>query len=275
MQERLFQYFTKHSGLFLSNSRQALTGFDADAIHDMRVAVKRIRAVYLLLERLFPDTFNSVSEEGRLKELFRFSGRMRDIQVQKLLLESYSANLDTTFGDYKSYLEDSEKKAVKKFRKLLQEFSAEEYVKHKLKLVEGLIALTAGEQVRKQIIGFVDELMEAAKEMRIDQEHDENLHEIRRKLKQCHYLLSVFDPEDPDLPTLNKTIRHLDHVNELLGDWHDQVVAMEMLDRFLEKHIEKEITGNNRYVLLRENLSVNRHLLYIKILSYIEVKLSF
>ncbi len=273
MQERLLDYFAKHCDLFIRNFNLVLSDFDADAIHDMRVAIKRIRAVFHLMERLYPDKFNQVEEEGKLREMFRLSGRMRDAQVQQQLLACNALNLGSTFGEYQAYLHDAENKAIKKFKKFIKDYNAEKELNEKQEKAGKLISSTDPEHIRIQIIQFVNELFSKARQMRAEDEHDESLHEIRRKLKQCHYLLSLFSEDDPDLPKLNTTLKRLDKVNELLGNWHDQMVGMEMLDRFIEKFRKREEAGENRYLLLKENLAENRYLLYKKVMVYFKEKL--
>ncbi|MBK6964701.1 MAG: CHAD domain-containing protein [Bacteroidales bacterium] len=273
MQERLLDYFAKHCDLFIRNFNLVLSDFDADAIHDMRVAIKRIRAVFHLMERLYPDKFNQVEEEGKLREMFRLSGRMRDAQVQQQLLACNALNLGSTFGEYQAYLHDAENKAIKKFKKFIKDYNAEKELNEKQEKAGKLISSTDPEHIRIQIIQFVNELFSKARQMRAEDEHDESLHEIRRKLKQCHYLLSLFSEDDPDLPKLNTTLKRLDKVNELLGNWHDQMVGMEMLDRFIEKFRKREEAGENRYLLLKENLADNRYLLYKKVIVYFKEKL--
>lgn len=275
MQARLLDFFTNQCSLFLLNFNLAQKKSDADAVHDMRVAFKRIRAVYLLMERLLPEDFNMEEAEGVLRELFRLSGRMRDAQVQLCLLEVHETNLSTTFGEYKAFLMKTEKKSVKKFHEYLHKSDAESDLKNKQQQTSHLISTAGDNQIRQQIILFVNELMYTAHNMHTDQDKDENLHEIRRKLKQCHYLLSVFDPNDAGLPEINTRIKRLDKANDLLGAWHDHLVAMEMLDRFLDKAKNKELPGMNRYTLLRENLADERHLLHVKILKYLGEKLDF
>jgi CHAD domain-containing protein len=274
MQNRLIDYLSKQCGLFQKNFNLVISDFDEDAIHDMRVAIKRIRAVFLLTERLIPGEFDALAEEGEMRRLFRLSGRMRDAQVQQLLLSTAAQDIGSTFGEYQTYLQTTESKAVKKFKKFLKEYDAEDDLKQKHEKVADLISKSGPEQVRLQIVQFVDELLMTAGKMHSDYEHDENLHEIRRKLKQCHYLLSVFNQRDPDLPQLKTTLKKLDKVNELLGNWHDQLVAMEMLDRFLEEFRKKGEAGENRYLLLRSNLAENRYLLYNKVVSYFTEKLN-
>ncbi len=273
MQERLLIYFRKQCGLFIRNFNLLISDFDADAIHELRVSFKKIRAVFLLIERLFPQDFNALAEEGRLREFFRLSGRIRDTQVQQQLLSVNALNLGSTFGEYQIYLQNTESKAIKKLHKFIKVHNAENDLKEKQEKAEHLISKAENEQVRFQIVQFVDELFKSARELQSDYEHDENLHEIRRKLKQCHILLSVFDQNDPDLPQLSSTLKRLDKVNELLGDWHDHLIAMEMLDRFLEKFRWKEEAGENRYILLRAQLAEKRYLLYQRILDYFAAKL--
>lgn len=275
MQARLLDFFKNQCSLFLLNFNLAQKKPDADPIHDMRVAFKRIRAVYLLMERLFPESFDMEKAEGELKDLFRLSGRMRDAQVQQTLLEAHETNLSTTFGEYKAYLKKTEKKSINKFLDYLHKSDAEAELKKQQQEIVQLISTAGNEQIRQQIILFAHELMETAHNMHTEQEKDENLHEIRRKLKQCHYLLSVLDPNDAGLPEINTRIKRLDKANDLLGAWHDHLVAMEMLDRFLDKVRKKELPGLNRYTLLRENLAEERHLLHVKILKYLGEKLDF
>jgi len=274
MQNRLLDYLSKQCGLFNKNFNLVISDFDEDAIHDMRVAIKRIRAVFHLTERLFPREFDALEEEGEMRRLFRLSGRMRDAQVQQQLLSANALNLGSTFGEFLTYLHNIENKAIKNFKKFLKDYDAEHDLKQKHEKVADLISRAGPEQVRLQIVQFVDELFKAASKMHSDYEHDENLHEIRRKLKQCNFLLSVFNQSDPDLPQLKTTLKKLDKVNELLGNWHDQLVAMEMLDRFMTKFRKKEEAGESRYLLLRNNLAENRYILYKKVLNYFTEKLN-
>ncbi len=202
--------------------------------------------------------------------------RQRQIaaQVQQELLSANALSIGSTFGEYQIYLHDTENKAIKKFKKFITNFDAEKELDQKQENAGKLISTANKNQIRSQIVQFIEELFMIARQMRADDEHDENLHEIRRKLKQCHYLLSVFCPEDPDFPKLNTTLKRLDKVNELLGNWHDQLIGMEMLGRFLVKFRENEEAGESRYLLLKENLTENRYILYKKVMTYFSEKLN-
>jgi len=267
MHKRLTAYSARQCEAILLNYNLTLSSFDADALHDLRVAVKRIRAVFLLLERMFPLQFNAKEAEGDLRELFRLSGKMRDAQVQQQLLETYVNNLDTGLIEYQNYLNKNEKKATSKFKKWLKNYQPEHDLADKQHLIVSSLAWTDSNSVKQNIIRLVDDLLILVRNMQADQAHDEHLHEIRRNLKMCNYLLSVFRKNDPELPQLHETLKTLDTANDLLGDWHDRQVAMETLESFFTKHKKNDFSGENRYRLFSESLAHERHILHLKILG--------
>lgn len=270
MHKRLESYSAKQCSVFLTNYNLALSSSDADALHDLRVAIKRIRAVFMLLEKMFPKQFDIPEVEGNLRELFKLSGRMRDAQVQQLLVTTFEQNLNCSLTEYQNYLKKTEKKAISKFKMYLKGYHPEHDLEVIQNIVIALMASTDRDPVRQNIIQLVDELMITVRKMQTDQEHDELLHEIRRKLKLCTYLLSIFRKTDAALPKLKETMKVLDTANDLLGDWHDRFVAMNTLDHFVEKQKEKGFPGENRYRLFRESLANERHLLHNKIRGLFE-----
>ncbi|MCB9024422.1 MAG: CHAD domain-containing protein [Lentimicrobiaceae bacterium] len=273
MLKRLETYFLKHHQAFISNYALTINSFDSDAIHDLRVAIKRMRAVYVLLEKIFPEKFAAKEAEGALHELFRLSGRMRDAQVQQKLTATYEQKLNCSFTEYQHYLKIQERKAIRKFLKYLEGYEAETDMALKMEAFKTLMGLTDDETIRLNIINHVDELMHITKSMIDNQDKDENLHEIRRKLKECHYLLAVLKKNDPALPTLEKTLKTLDTTNNLLGEWHDQIVGMDTLGKFMQKKQIEMVIGINRYHLLGEHLAQDRLHLHSDIMRLIEQEL--
>lgn len=273
MHKRLETYLAKQCSVFLATYDLTLSSFDHDAIHDLRVAIKRIRTVFMLLEQMFPDQFKTGKAEGDLRELFRLSGRMRDAQVQQQLVSAYAETLNSSFEEYLNYLKNAEEKAISKFTKRLKGYQAEKDLDAKQDRVVTLLASADCDALRKHIILLVNDLLNNVRNIQADAAHDEHLHEIRRKLKQCHYLLSIFKKDDVALLHLHATLETLDKANDLLGDWHDRLVAMETLEQFFKKHKKNKLRGENRYRLFSEKLAEERHLLHMKILWLFESEL--
>lgn len=269
MLHRLLSYLEKQLASFDLNFVKVCDSFNSDAIHDMRVSVKRLRALMILAEKLEPS-FNSAETEGELKQLFRLSGKMRDAQVQQSLLADYAQNLNISFGEYDLFLRNFEKKSKKKFTSYLKVNTSTDFTGNINQSLAELFNKTESTQIVTAINLLVDELLAKVREMNDDQQHDEHLHEIRRKLKQCNYLLSVFDKNDPDLPRLNETLHVLEKANNLLGEWHDHDVAREFLFNFLSNKNHDDYPGYSRYKLLLEKTGERKHFLHMKIIRLME-----
>ncbi len=273
MQKEIINYLSNHCGLFTENFRKVTESFDADAIHDMRVAFKRIRAVYLLAEHIDHKAFSARVNEGKLRLLFRYSGRMRDAQVQQELIARLAEENHTTCHEYMSHLEKLEKKAIRKFRTFISTIDAGTELAAGAEKAGQLFQQSGPETIRTHLITIVDELFEKATQLRSTGNSDETLHEIRRRLKQCHYLLSTFSTDDPELPRLKTTLKRLDKVNEMLGDWHDHVVAVEYLSKFITGHRDPGEAGFSRFEMLQAHTMAKRDELRVRILAYAGTKL--
>lgn len=275
MQEKLLAYYLKSCDQFLLNYRQALSGFDVEAVHDMRVAVKRIRAVNLLLDQLIPEKTNAAGEERIIRGLFRLSGKIRDHQVQLQLLSEYTAESGTPFVAYQQYLKKGEHKAIRKFVGYLAETDAEAAIEDMQKHDLDRISLSGNHAITGHIVRIANELLAGARSVSHDRYHDEHLHEIRRKIKYCLFLLNVFDKDDPNLSKVGSSLKKLEKAGLMLGNWHDHVVAVEMLKKFFGQSDEKDTAGNDLYWWFMIDISEKKQLLHRKIMNYLAEKFSF
>lgn len=272
MHQRLSNYFGKQCTAFAANFVKVRESFDTDAIHDMRVAVKRIRAVLMLLEKLDP-AFDAEKAEGELNRLFKLSGKMRDAQVQQLLIKKYESALDQDFSDFTGYLIRQEKKSIRRFTGYLEEHKVRDYTASFQQTADEIPGKKKGQAIGDAIINLVNELLEKCGNLKSDQVHDENLHEIRRKLKQCNYLLTVFHRDDPALPLLSQTLKLLETANDLLGEWHDHVVGMEVLRKFIKNASKNHAELPGQYPALYEAMKTRRHTLHLDVINMMEKQL--
>lgn len=269
MNQRLYDYFRKQAETFNANFRKVRENYNTDAVHDMRVAIKRIRAVFRLLPILDPAFGEDLPVEA-INRVFKLSGKIRDAQVQQSLMQKMEDLLGTGFGEYYAYLKTTEAAAIKKFGRYASEHRPEDFTADLTDRVALTLAPFTGQQVRNAVTTLTERLKELAKKLKTDQEHDEQMHEIRRLLKQCNYLLSVFRRNDPQLPGLSRILETLEKANNTLGEWHDLVVGMEMLDRYMQKKTFARLNGSERYHLLREAMNQRRHLLHTEAIAMME-----
>lgn len=264
MQQRLLAYYNDQMDAFRENFIKVREDFGFNAIHDMRVAIKRLRAVIILAKKLDPN-LKGKRAEGDLRHLFRLSGRMRDAQVQQALLKEYETVLNVGFGEYAAYLLKLEQKSIQKFKAYLQPHSATDFTADLELTLPALILKSDKELIKSATSSLIEQLFQRVDDLKADQESDESLHEIRRQLKQISYLLSVFDKEDPDFSELKKKLKMLEKANQLLGRWHDHAVAEEYLCRFLKNKDTGDSGIYNLYPPLMEEILTQKHFLYLKI----------
>jgi CHAD domain-containing protein len=272
MHQRLSNYFGKQCTAFTANFVKVRECFDTDAIHDMRVAVKRIRAVLMLLEKLDP-AFDAENAEGELSRLFKLSGKMRDAQVQQQLIRKYESALNQDFSDFIHYLNRYEKKSIRRFTGYVEEHKVRDYTASLQQTADEIPGRKKGQAIGEAIINLVNELLEICGNLKSDQVHDENLHEIRRKLKQCNYLLSVFHRDDPALPRLSQTLKLLETANDLLGEWHDHVVGMELLRKYINNASKTQAELPVQYLTLAEAMAAHRHTMHLEVINLMEKQL--
>jgi CHAD domain-containing protein len=73
---------------------RAAAGFDAEAVHDLRVALRRCRSLADGLMAIDPDSsWKDMKKAGR--KLFRALGELRDMQVMQEWIEKLSARSDS------------------------------------------------------------------------------------------------------------------------------------------------------------------------------------
>ncbi|MBW6490123.1 MAG: CHAD domain-containing protein [Lentimicrobium sp.] len=272
MQKELQLFFEKQIEVFEQNFAKICESFDFDAIHDMRVAVKRLRAIMMLAEQLQPG-FKSAETDIEIRELFRISGKIRDAQVQKNLLATYSEKSNINFSELATFLISFENKSIKKFNKYIHQNTASFFTGKIAIALPPIFANSEDPKIRSAIELLLQQLMETAGNLKSNQRHDEQLHEIRRKLKQCSYLLSVFEKGDKTLARKSKTLHELEKANDLLGEWHDHVVARALIFRFLSRKNENNFPGFSRYKILLTEINYRKQILYKEIVRFMESEL--
>jgi CHAD domain-containing protein len=272
MKNNLQKYLEKQLLQFGANFGQVCADSDADAVHDMRVAVKRIRALEVLAGKVAQNQIDPEAS-GDLRQLFKLSGRIRDMQVQQHLLDLLAAKLNTSFGELAVYLKNSEHKSIKKFTEFVGNHSDTDFAGSLAREIIKIFNGASENDLAAGVKSVVAEIIETVRLMKTDQQHEEYLHEIRRKLKQYNYLLSVYDKQSSDYAELLITLQHLEKANDLLGEWHDLDVAREILLKFLVNKTEQSFLSYSRYMLLLETIASEKQRLHLAIIELLEKEL--
>jgi CHAD domain-containing protein len=205
-------------------------------LHQVRLAIKRLRAILRLLQPLVSKTFFK-RENARLRSAARRLARLRDLAVARRTLEQVTDKLASHSQDaavlevFESFLaqtpasshydEDREAALGHAGRALAQTHHAF----HALPLPDrGWKTIEPG---LKKLYRQNRTWMKCAS----SSDKDEDFHEWRKNVKHYFYLLKMLTPMWPS--RLGKTVKHLDCLQDKLGKDHDLAV----LKSFLVKHL--------------------------------------
>jgi len=222
------------------NMPGALADVDTEFLHDLRVAVRRSRALQRELRGVFAPEPLRAFRDG-FKELQRVTGPTRDLDVQLLEFDELAANLPADVaGDVlplRRLLEDHlvvERRAMVRAltaastRAMLENWS--DYVERLVASDEvdrpdaarpvGELAGTRIAKVHRRMVtmgGAIDDDTPAAA-----------LHELRKQGKELRYLLEFFAPLYPPA-VVKPMVASLKGLQDVLGRFQDREVQAELL----------------------------------------------
>jgi CHAD domain-containing protein len=241
--DRVSRLARKHLGRCMSLEPKVLQGNDPDAIHDLRVATRRLQQV---IDLIYPSP-----HAGVIRKLYRGLRRCRrslsEVRNYDVLLERVDAALSRkhtarreaweTIGEY---LEASRSARLEKsLRKLAKANLSAIYVRLKEHLPTGENAAPAsahnGVGQRLTSAQFYERIGDGLQtawtdlEQEIAQSRHEHspavLHRTRIAAKRARYLIEVIHAFD--VPGSKEALIWLRSLQTQLGDWHDLVVFEE------------------------------------------------
>jgi hypothetical protein len=230
--EFLSRYYRKRTASFLVNIYKAgITGASKD-IHRARLDVKKIFAIMDLLRIVRPKHHKNPGYEKIFKKLYRASGRIREIQVNLLLLTKPEfAGYDLAL--FSEELLQLEKESTGEFLRVIRKFDELKLPRLEKKIDRELSKITQAtlhKKIKKYIISKTDVSLELLEKG----DGEENLHKVRQHIKELSTVLTLiltFKPSDH----LEMVINGLNRSEMMIGDWHDRVVLAESLQLFLEQ----------------------------------------
>ncbi|MCF8233571.1 MAG: CHAD domain-containing protein [Bacteroidales bacterium] len=250
MKGELRQFFDKQKKIFEEHLGLVKKSDNAELIHQLRLSVKRIRALFTFLQFLTGKPSKGKKDIKALKVVYKPAGRIRDVQVHLGLLDSYEKRLQFEFTDYRSYLGMLEKQHHKDLKQSMKGFSAKPFEKLHTKTYK-IIDQFSDEEIIKNAGKMLDEKFELISNLnKIPTDKEKNLHEIRRILKEIRYLLNIFNGNIPESKRLKVSLSRLKQIEQTLGKWHDQVNAMLFVKAYLNSKQIEDKAQKEKYKLL-------------------------
>ena len=222
--------YADRSGLFSKHHRSACTFGGTEAIHEMRVCIKRLRTFFNLVEAIVP-AFNADETFRPARRFFRAAGKLRHIQVLQGMALNLTRESRLDLSEYYNMLKTSEFRERKRFARACARFDPR-FFESAGAAIAGRLKPLSEEQVRQaagmRLTSLLDDLKAG---MRSSRDPD-RLHWLRIRTKETRYTLEIM----VESGLTEDEAQHLDgllkSVHQPLGRWRDGVLALESLREF-------------------------------------------
>jgi len=225
--KKLEKYFDQQHELVLKNLHIAQKILSEKPIHELRVSIKRIKALFGFLAQLLPETNKMCLHFQRFKKIFKATGALRDAQVQERLVLKCAKNWNLPAPNhYLQHIQQQQKACFKTFQKTAGKADIAKITKKDKLLYKQLQRVSAGtlyidtEKLLRLRFKTVRDLVNNATE-------DAPLHEARKIIKSIYYVLHLVF-----VPATLQQYQDLKMLEETIGDWHDLAMLADNLQAF-------------------------------------------
>ncbi|RLA07862.1 MAG: hypothetical protein DRQ59_14185 [Gammaproteobacteria bacterium] len=197
---------------------------EEDSVHDFRVGVKRLRALYYFL--------NEINADVRVKEilkpyrsLFKSMGSIRDAHIAAHLI----AGLDEVNVEESKILVLAIRSRIRKDYRLFQKYvQSNAWISVRLPTVgsTGISERAILRGKRTVLSNLLHKILSAEGRMNADKWHKKRI-----LLKRYRHTLDAFY-FCPGHRSDEDEIKQIKIIEQLLGDWHDRVMTMQLLQSF-------------------------------------------
>ena len=218
----------------IENEADVRIGLNLEALHDMRVATRRLRAAIKIFQRILPG--KAQKNRTELQKLGRMLGKKRDFDIFSEFI-FHTVNTKSI-----SFI-----KLARRRNQLQKQIFAMLESKYYASLIEMLVQLktvTTKQNILKVSRNRIQKELYKVLEIgtTIDSQVDDTtLHKLRIAIKKLRYICEFFEPIfSKYICPLGSFIEKTKEIQDLLGDHQDAITGISMLMRYRSKFSEDE-----------------------------------
>jgi len=225
----LLEALEKHWKSYLAELKRCRVEFSNEAVHDVRVALRRLLSLIQLL--------NSIAPRPRLRKLCRALktqlDEFDDLRDTQVMLAEISETMQELpqLEKLQRHLERIEKGLLKDLREKIKNLDLKEITRRVRKVRE---SLKAEEKVdfAAPVLGSVDDAFLVARQRyeRVDPARPVTIHRVRVAFKKFRYMLEIAHPLLDGFPL--DTLERMRAYQSLMGEMQDADVFLQTLTDF-------------------------------------------
>jgi len=224
--------------------KRCRAGFSNEAVHDLRVATRRMLALIQLL--------NSISPRPRLQKLARaFKDQLDefdDLRDTQVILAEISEILQELpqLQEFEKHLQFTEEKMLRTLRKKIKNLETSEVTRRIRKTHESIEGEMEND-LETQIMQAIDDayLLTKQRYAWIDLVRPATIHRVRIAFKSLRYMVEIIHPMLNDFPTDN--LKRMNDYQSLMGEIQDAEVFAQTLADFSEHASFPDLEPVRRY----------------------------
>jgi CHAD domain-containing protein len=227
-----------------------------EAIHETRVAIKKLRAYCNLLNELDKSVKVDLPQT---KALFDILGKHREWEMVLKQLQKSPDDLSGSCPMFAAYINRAKEEASNLIKNTLDEYNFNE-VTGAGKMLEDLIQILSLHKVTLNSLKVIKRDLLKLKKHSVH--FDEDPHYTRKLLKVIFYWINLFPPE-----TLysKKQVKHLDSFLDKLGKWHDIQVSCIKIKHYRKDHLTKSLDEYRTLKKLEDDIKASADKLFNKL----------
>jgi CHAD domain-containing protein len=239
--DSLLSYFDRQQGKLLRAWRRSVDHHDRGGIHDYRVCVKRLKALFNLAAAVNPD-FSAKKRFRRFRKLFKSSAALRDIHIQIALAKNLCSLQGFPREEYEFFLQSEERAAAESFDRFAETFEEEKLAGRKKKLAAALEGIGDDDAVKRALSYFRTLASGLVAKVQDPGRKESDLHHFRMLMKETHYTCEIIRTFPAGFEEADAFISNLKKVHHALGKWHDLELLHACVKRFaaIRPDIEEE-----------------------------------
>ncbi|HRY33141.1 MAG TPA: CHAD domain-containing protein [Bacteroidales bacterium] len=235
---------------------------DEISVHQLRLSVKKMRALFDLMESIAPERFSTSAHLGEIRQVFRYSSALRDLQVQKGIFHDIGKLKQKKYTSLISFLDQLEKQQFTQLRKKLRKTGDQVFT-----MLSDYIAVTFDSrydeaEIRQIFKWRATGLLRDAAGIFDTGYEAKALHEIRRKVKQAYFLMKFRAIKNIRTKDMQLGSAALHRLEERLGSWNDTEVSLDYFKTF-RKGSGREVKESAIYRDLHRELKERNTHLYL------------
>ena len=208
---------------------------EAEPVHQVRVAARRLRSAV----RLFAAYISAIKPketDARLKWLGQQAGAVRDLDVLEGLMQKRAKKLDAPVAkDLEPLFEELRVRRAKAAQNLATSLASRRYKELVARLSAPIAITTQGDAAFGSVAAdlfapMLKAMMRAGHKMP-EEPSPEDLHRLRKRAKGSRYALETMLAIDEK--RLGSVLKSLEDLQDLVGGYHDAVVAVAWVKEFV------------------------------------------